>query len=255
MKKRVTLQQIAEACETSVGTVSRAINGKSDINSETRNEILRVAKELGYNPEKLQEYGKIHRICVVYSEYSKYFYDEVSRGIQAAAEKWKDAGIRVETFQTKFLEQESQSLLLHSLKIEDYDAFIIESAGRDTGEFILNLRSAGIPVVTFLTDAPNSNRLFYIGSDPFAAGCLAAGLLGQLLNGHGKVVLYGSLDTNESIKERFSGFCTILNHEFPDIELVPILKYCESEIETQKSLTKLLEEDASITAILTSNTT
>ncbi|MGA0566370.1 LacI family DNA-binding transcriptional regulator [Rathayibacter sp. KR2-224] len=46
----VTLQDVADAARVSISTASRALAGRGDLKSETRNEVLRVAAELGYDP-------------------------------------------------------------------------------------------------------------------------------------------------------------------------------------------------------------
>ena len=46
----VSMKEIAKKCNVSVATVSKALNGYSDIGEETRNRILRTASELGYLP-------------------------------------------------------------------------------------------------------------------------------------------------------------------------------------------------------------
>ena len=46
----VTLKDIADRVGKSVSTVSRALGGYDDIGPETRQEIQRVAQEMGYEP-------------------------------------------------------------------------------------------------------------------------------------------------------------------------------------------------------------
>jgi LacI family transcriptional regulator len=47
---RVTIRQLAHLSGVSVGTVSRALNGYTDVNPETRERIVRLARELDYTP-------------------------------------------------------------------------------------------------------------------------------------------------------------------------------------------------------------
>jgi LacI family transcriptional regulator len=47
---RVTIRQLARVSGVSIGTVSRALNGYSDVNPETRERIMRLARELDYTP-------------------------------------------------------------------------------------------------------------------------------------------------------------------------------------------------------------
>lgn len=42
------IRQLAEYLDISIGTVSRALNSKPDVNEETRRRVLAAAKELGY---------------------------------------------------------------------------------------------------------------------------------------------------------------------------------------------------------------
>lgn len=46
----VSLKEIAKKCNVSIASVSKALNGYTDIGEETRNLILRTASEMGYTP-------------------------------------------------------------------------------------------------------------------------------------------------------------------------------------------------------------
>ncbi len=46
----VTIREVAKAADVSITTVSRALNGYSDVSEETRRRIMRVAEELNYRP-------------------------------------------------------------------------------------------------------------------------------------------------------------------------------------------------------------
>ncbi len=50
MPERVTIKELARASGVSVGTVSRALNGYADVRPETRERIMRLARELDYTP-------------------------------------------------------------------------------------------------------------------------------------------------------------------------------------------------------------
>jgi LacI family transcriptional regulator len=47
---RVTIRQLARLSGVSIGTVSRALNGYTDVRPETRDRIVRLAEELDYTP-------------------------------------------------------------------------------------------------------------------------------------------------------------------------------------------------------------
>jgi len=46
------IRQLAEHLQISTGTVSRALNGKADVNAETRRRVLEAAETLGYVPNQ-----------------------------------------------------------------------------------------------------------------------------------------------------------------------------------------------------------
>jgi LacI family transcriptional regulator len=48
--ERVTIRQLARLSGVSIGTVSRALNGYADVRPETRERIMRLARELDYTP-------------------------------------------------------------------------------------------------------------------------------------------------------------------------------------------------------------
>lgn len=48
-----TIKDIAKVAGVSVTTVSRALNGYSDVNEDTRKKIMKVAKQLNYSPNSL----------------------------------------------------------------------------------------------------------------------------------------------------------------------------------------------------------
>ena len=47
-RPRVTIRQVAEQAGVSIATVSRVVNGRSDVSSETREAVSRVLREQGY---------------------------------------------------------------------------------------------------------------------------------------------------------------------------------------------------------------
>lgn len=77
----------------------------------------------------------------------------------------------------------------------------------------------GVQMVTFDTDAPNSGRLFYVGTDNVSAGQQGAEALIDMMDGKGKVaILTGGL-TALNLNQRIEGFEKAVA-EYPGIEIV-----------------------------------
>lgn len=56
-----SMKDIAAVCGVSIATVSKALNNHSDIGEETKNQIRKVAKEMGYSPNSLARALKTNR--------------------------------------------------------------------------------------------------------------------------------------------------------------------------------------------------
>ena len=57
----VTIKDVARRCGMSISTVSKVINGYPDISEETRDQVLRLAREMGYQPNALARALKTNR--------------------------------------------------------------------------------------------------------------------------------------------------------------------------------------------------
>jgi LacI family transcriptional regulator, galactose operon repressor len=64
-EERVTIRQLAKLSGVSIGTVSRALNGYADVRPETRERIVRLARELDYTPAAAARSLKTQRSHVV----------------------------------------------------------------------------------------------------------------------------------------------------------------------------------------------
>ena len=81
--------------------------------------------------------------------------------------------------------------------------------------------TAGIPVVTFDSDAPGSNRLAYVGTVNTEAGRLAGETLAKFLNGKGTIAIStGGLGAH-NLNERVAGFREAID-KYPDIEEITL---------------------------------
>jgi LacI family transcriptional regulator, galactose operon repressor len=64
-EQRVTIRQLAKLSGVSIGTVSRALNGYADVRPETRERIMRLARELDYTPAAAARSLKTQRSHVI----------------------------------------------------------------------------------------------------------------------------------------------------------------------------------------------
>lgn len=69
--------------------------------------------------------------------------------------------------------------------------------------------AAGIPVITLDSDAPGSQRLFFIGTNNYQAGVTGGKLLAQRLNGKGNIIVF-TIPAQANLAERLRGYESVL---------------------------------------------
>ncbi|MDD3459488.1 MAG: LacI family DNA-binding transcriptional regulator, partial [Weeksellaceae bacterium] len=84
----ITIKEIAELANVSRGTVDKVLNGRPGVKSETKNRVLKIAKELNYKPnylgKALVQHKEKTRIGVILTpEYNPYIH-EIIQGIHSA---------------------------------------------------------------------------------------------------------------------------------------------------------------------------
>ncbi|NBB22512.1 substrate-binding domain-containing protein [Runella sp. CRIBMP] len=147
--RQITIVDIAKSLGISPSTVSRALNGRSDINPMTRQEIIRVATEMDYRPNLLAQSlnrGETHTIGVVIPNIERPFFAGVLAGIQKVA---TEAGYRVMICQSNE-SHSTETLNVQALVASRVDGLLI-SHSKETTSFDhikLQLRR-GLPIVHF----------------------------------------------------------------------------------------------------------
>ena len=69
---KISINQLAEICNVSPGTVDRAIHNRSGISQKTKEYILSVAKEYGYRPNKMCLADKKGVVGIVVFDFDEY---------------------------------------------------------------------------------------------------------------------------------------------------------------------------------------
>lgn len=157
----VTVEDIAKACGVSRGTVDRALNNKPRISNETKEKILRVAKEMGYRPDLLARSlvkGRTMSIGVVVFDIKNRFFAQLLNSIEAEARK-KSYFVNI-TLQEEDPELEVQ--LINSLVDRRTDGIILcpVNKGEKFSKFIEEL-----PVPVVVIGNTLSPAVPYIGID------------------------------------------------------------------------------------------
>lgn len=146
---QTTIIDIAKVLGISPSTVSRALNNSTEINENTRQEILRVANELDYRPNFLAQSlnrGETHTIGVIIPDIQRPFFAGVLAGIQKVA---TEAGYRVMICQSNE-SHHTETLNIQALVTSRVDGLLISHSKETTSfEHVKLQLKKGLPMVHF----------------------------------------------------------------------------------------------------------
>lgn len=106
----------------------------------------------------------------------------------------------------------------------------------------------GIPVVTFDSDSPGSNRYSYLGTGNVAAGAAAAAYMADYIGGSGEVgIVYFTGSQNQ--EERASGFEQYMETYYPDITVVQKAHGGDDETSSSAAASAMISANPNIKGI------
>ena len=161
--------------------------------------------------------GKPLKIYVSYHDVSNEFAPFLKAGVEKAA---ADLGVEAKFVGPVGADAEKQIAELENLVQAGVDGLAISSVSTDALAPVINrFLEAGIPVVTYNTDNPDSKRLAFAGQDLVTSGYEAAKVLAELLGGKGDVIIttldaaaQWSIDRETGARQGFA--------EYPDIKVL-----------------------------------
>lgn len=177
--RQTTIVDVAKALGVAPSTVSRALNGSTDINSFTRQEILRVATEMDYRPNLLAQSlhrGETHTLGVVIPDIERPFFAGVLAGIQKVA---TEAGYRVMICQSNE-SHSTETLNVQALVASRVDGLLISHSKETTSfEHIKLQLKKGLPIVHFDRVCDEVDTAKVVQEDFEGSFALAEHLIGQ----------------------------------------------------------------------------
>jgi simple sugar transport system substrate-binding protein/ribose transport system substrate-binding protein len=190
--------------------------------------------------------GEPLNIYVSYHDVSNEFAPFIRRGVERAV---AELGASAQFIGPVGADADAQVAELETL-LETADGFAISSVSSDAlAPFINRALEAGIPVVTFNTDNPDSNRLAFAGQDLVQSGREAGMLMGDVLGGEGKVIIttldaaaQWSIDRETGAREALA--------TFPGIEVVATINTGTEPQQIYASIENAMLANPDVTGIL-----
>lgn len=241
-----TIQQIAEMAGVSRGTVDRALNNRGRINPEVAQKIRMIADDIGYQPKRtkkvLTKDGTGFKIGVITQLCSTSFMLEVNRGIRKAGREMEERGVELLIRESETVDEAEQIKAIDELEKENIHGLAIMPVDSQGVRDRLNalIENKKIPVVTFNSDIVGTRRSCFVGLDNKKSGYTAAGLMGMLTRGAGKILTITGFFTNSVNSLRVEGFIEEMKRSFPDTELLGVQSSYDDAGEVERIITSTL---------------
>lgn len=145
----INIKQLAEKLNLSTSTVSRAFRGHSDINKETKEKILAMARALNYQPNHMASNLRDKRsrtIAVIVPEIANNFFSRAINGIERVA---REKGFHVSIYLTND-EFEKEVSFISDLQNGRVEGIIMSATGEAHDHSHMHkFRKKGVPLVFF----------------------------------------------------------------------------------------------------------
>jgi LacI family transcriptional regulator len=233
----VTIKQIAEAAGVSRGTVDRALNNRGRINQDVAEKIKKLADDMGYVPkDKRKKANQKRKIGIVTQLAKSSFMQDVKRGILQAAEELAERGIEIIVKEGYSVDEEEQLSAIDALVSEGIHALALMPVDCEQIRVKINwlIEEKKIPVVTFNSDIVGTRRSCFVGMDNRKSGRTAAGLMGMLTRGNGKILVITGFFSNHVNNTRVDGFIEELKESYPKLELAGVQGSFDDAKEVEK---------------------
>ena len=216
-QERVTIEDVARRAGVSKATVSKAVNGRSDIARDTRRRVFEAIEELGYRPTTGRwETPRIRSLVAVLDVLESPYMVNVLQGVLAAATGFHtnlivrlapDRAVRVTRAAAR------------SWVAEQKEAGVVGIIGVTLAQPDAVLRAAEEHELPFVMVDPvdtQDSRIVSIGSTNWAGGRSATEHLLEL--GHRRIAWIGGPTGSEAARERFHGYRAALDSAGVDLD-------------------------------------
>lgn len=247
----VGIKDIARELGISIGTVDRALHGRSGISPATRARVLEMAEAVGYRPNlaarQLKSRKKLALAIVLPREIASFF-DAVRRGIREGASPFASA-VDLQFRPYERLGEGDVDVFKQAL--EDKCAGIIICPGRpaEFTPWIQRASAASVPVVCVATDAPGSGRLTAITTNAGTNGAMVGELFCRFLPSGGKAaVITGDLSTVDH-REKVDGFQQALREFGTGFTVVTVAEAHDDEGEAHRRTLDIVRAHPNLAAL------
>ncbi|MCW3835719.1 LacI family DNA-binding transcriptional regulator [Sphingomonas canadensis] len=215
----VTVQDVARAAGVSAMTVSRVVNGGTNVRATTRAAVLEAIERLNYSPNSAARSlaaGEAMRIGLLYSNPSDAYLSQFLIGALAAARR---AGCHLVLEACESERSDEQAEATRRFAATDVEGVILPCPLAEAAPVQAELLSADIPAVSVAIGVPPAGSLNVRIDDYGAAAAMTRYLLGL---GHRRIGFIRGNPNQSASLERYRGFCAALEEAGLDVADMPV---------------------------------
>src|ERR687889_1268120 len=244
------IREIAMQAGLSEATVDRALHKRGNVRASTEREVYQAIADLERQQAQLRLSGRAFLVDLVMQTPER-FSTAVRSALEAELPSLRPAAIRARFHFRETTPVADVVATLDRLSGKRSQGVILKApAVPEVAAAATRLVKAGIPVVTLVTDIPDSERLAYVGMDNRAAGATAAYLLTQWLRAEpGNVLVTLSSTAFRGEEEREIGFRATMHELQPQRRLVDVTESGGLDDTQHDLVLAALTDDRSIRAV------
>lgn len=251
----ITMQELAEMAGVSRSTVDRALNGRGRVNPKTKNRICQLAESMGYEPDlaakTLASKSKVFKIGCILNSTGNLFFEDVEKGIHAAASELNAFNVKVITKAVEQLNIPCQLQMIDSLVSEGVQAIAITPLNDPEIARRLNeLIADGIAVVALTADIADVNYLSYVGCNHTKSGKITANIAGLISAPDANVLFVLGSKGLLGHNQRLSGFKTVLSENYSHMKILDVIESQDDEFISYNKVHNFLSEHPDVDLVV-----
>ncbi|KNF07865.1 transcriptional regulator, LacI family [Gottschalkia purinilytica] len=242
------IKDVAKLANTSITTVSRVLNNSGYVKEETKERILKVIKELNYNPNALAR-GLVtdvtKTIGLLLPDITNPYFANIAKAVEDAASKYDYSVFLCST--NGEIDKEIRYLEVLNQKRVDG---IIYGTVIDGDEGIKKVKSMNIPVVV-LDRGMDKLQIDTVMVDNIKGAFLATKYL--MDNGHKNIAFIGGPNNTKTSLDRKKGYIKFLKSKNVEIDK-NLISYGDFQIESGfNAMKQLIDRKVKIDAVFVAN--
>lgn len=213
---KITQTDIAKMLGVTRTTVARALNNSGPVNTELKERIVALSKDLGYQADfkakTLRMQKQIAISVYLTNYYNSYFLDEVIQGLKLAKNelKYENLVLNVHVLHEKTTQGQMHEIL-RLIQNENPEGIITIPLTEEAFEPIYSIcKQDGILIASLDMKLENFKPTFHVGPDYYAAGRLAGSLMKKFTKHKGKILLLTPTEKFYSLEQRKKGFIEVV---------------------------------------------